>query len=351
MPRSMRRRWLLIAAGATLFLLLAGTGVVVAYDHARRDTIAAGVRVDGVDVGGLDSAQAARRLRAELLARLSRPVRVVYHRHRFTLTPRAAAVTVDIQGSVARALNRSREGNTFSRTWRSIEGGRVRADIPAAISWSRPAVHRLVARVRRRVNRPARDASIGLSTGRLERRRAITGRRLYARRLARAVERTLLDPGPRHPVRVTGRVVRPKVTTAQLADRYPAVIIINRSAFTLKLYKHLRLAKTYPIAVGMVGLETPAGLYHVQNKAINPAWSVPNSPWAGSMAGQVIPGGAPDNPIKARWLGIYAGAGIHGTAEDGSIGSAASHGCIRMHIADVEELYPQVRVGAPVYIS
>jgi lipoprotein-anchoring transpeptidase ErfK/SrfK len=84
---------------------------------------------------------------------------------------------------------------------------------------------------------------------------------------------------------------------------------------------------------------------------VNPAWSVPNSDWAGDLAGQVIPGGTPQNPLKARWMGIYNGAGIHGTDAAGSIGSAASHGCIRMLIPDVVELYDQVPVGAPVYIA
>lgn len=350
MLRSMRRRSLAVAAAA-LVLMLLGTGGVVAYDHARRDTIAPGVRVNGIDVGGLTAAQAAQRLRTGLLAPLSRPVRVDYHRHHFTLTTRTAAVSVDIQGSVQRALAASRGGNAFSRTWRRLHGGGLRADIPAAVSWSRPGVDRLVARVRRRIDHPARDASLDFSSGRVEPRREVNGRRLHARTLARDVERTLLDPGPRRAVRPVATVLRAKVTKDQLAARYPAVIFVNRGAFTLTLYKHLKPAKTYPIAIGMIGLETPAGLYHVQNKAIDPAWSVPNSPWAGSLAGQVIPGGAPDNPIKARWLGIFAGAGIHGTSEDGSIGSAASHGCIRMHIADVEELYPQVPVGAPVYIS
>ena len=65
----------------------------------------------------------------------------------------------------------------------------------------------------------------------------------------------------------------------------------------------------------------------------------------------MIPGGAPENPLKARWLGIYAGAGIHGTDAVGSIGSAASHGCIRMRIPDVIELYDEVAVGTPVYIA
>ena len=151
--------------------------------------------------------------------------------------------------------------------------------------------------------------------------------------------------------RVKTRVIEPKVSTEQLAEKYPAIIIVNRGGFKLSFYKDLKLQKTYGIAVGQVGLETPAGLYHIQNKAINPAWHVPNSDWAGSLAGQIIPGGTPQNPLKARWMGIYNGAGIHGTDATGSIGTAASHGCIRMLIPDVIELYDQVPVGAPVYIA
>ena len=101
----------------------------------------------------------------------------------------------------------------------------------------------------------------------------------------------------------------------------------------------------------MAGLDTPAGLYSIQNKEVNPAWHVPNSSWAGSLAGQTIPGGAPNNPLKARWLGIANGVGIHGTAEDWSIGSRASHGCIRMHVSDVIDLYDRVPIGTPVLIG
>jgi lipoprotein-anchoring transpeptidase ErfK/SrfK len=75
------------------------------------------------------------------------------------------------------------------------------------------------------------------------------------------------------------------------------------------------------------------------------------SDWAGSLQGQVIPGGAPNNPLKARWLGIADGVGIHGTSEDWSIGSRASHGCIRMHVGDVVDLYPRVPVGTKVLIK
>jgi len=98
------------------------------------------------------------------------------------------------------------------------------------------------------------------------------------------------------------------------------------------------------------GLETPAGLYHIQDKEVNPSWHVPNSAWAGALAGRVIPPG-PDDPIKARWMGVAAGAGIHGTDELGSLGTAASHGCIRMAIPDVIALYDQVPLGSPVFIQ
>jgi lipoprotein-anchoring transpeptidase ErfK/SrfK len=84
---------------------------------------------------------------------------------------------------------------------------------------------------------------------------------------------------------------------------------------------------------------------------VDPAWSVPNKPWAGSLAGQVIPGGRADNPLKKRWLGIYDGAGIHGTDQTASLGTRASRGCVRMAIPDVIELYDQVPVGAPIYIA
>ncbi len=130
-------------------------------------------------------------------------------------------------------------------------------------------------------------------------------------------------------VRVDVKVTEPKITTAELAKKYPVVVTVDRPAFTLRLFKRLKFVKSYKIAVGQAGLETPAGIYHVQNKTVNPSWHVPDSAWAGELAGQVIPPG-PENPIKARWMGIFDGAGIHGTSDVGSLGTAASHGCIRM---------------------
>jgi lipoprotein-anchoring transpeptidase ErfK/SrfK len=50
-------------------------------------------------------------------------------------------------------------------------------------------------------------------------------------------------------------------------------------------------------------------------------------------------------------MGFYNGAGIHGTDATWSIGTAASHGCIRMTIPDVEDLYVRVPLHTPIYVG
>ncbi len=144
--------------------------------------------------------------------------------------------------------------------------------------------------------------------------------------------------------------VKPEVTTDELAEEYPAYITIDRATFQLRFWKNLKLARTYTIAVGAAGYETSTGVYNVESKQVNPTWYVPDSEWAGDLAGEVVPPG-PDNPLVARWMGFFAGAGIHGTADVGSLGSAASHGCIRMAVEDVVELYDLVPLGTPIYIG
>jgi len=113
----------------------------------------------------------------------------------------------------------------------------------------------------------------------------------------------------------------------------------------------LEIEKRYGVAVGQPQYPTPRGRFSITSKQVNPVWSVPNSPWAGELAGTTVTGGSASNPLKARWMGIAGGVGIHGTGEDGSIGSRASHGCIRMHVSDVIALYQRVPVGTPVLIG
>jgi lipoprotein-anchoring transpeptidase ErfK/SrfK len=105
------------------------------------------------------------------------------------------------------------------------------------------------------------------------------------------------------------------------------------------------------VAVGMPAYPTPTGLFAIQTKQVNPTWTAPDSPWAGEMAGQSVAGGAVDNPLKARWMGVDGSVGIHGTGQPWTIGTRASHGCIRMSVPDVIDLFRRVSIGTPVLIK
>jgi lipoprotein-anchoring transpeptidase ErfK/SrfK len=347
----MGKRAPLIISALVVLLLIGGAVAVYAYDAGRDDMIAKGVTVAGIDVGGMRRAEATQLVQQRLVDPLDRPVIVRANGKRFRLTPQQAELSSDVGGMVAEAVAASRQGNLVQRSWRNLTGGKVDKAVALRLSYSKDAVTKLVARVRRATDKAAKNASVTPTTAGLQEVRSHEGMALLTGNLQRRVERALSTPTARRLVVARTRIVQPEVSTDTLADKYPWYIVVNRPAFKLTVYDRLRPKKTYPVAVGQVGLETPAGLYHVQNKAVNPAWHVPNSAWAGDMAGKVISGDDPENPIKARWLGIFNGAGIHGTDELSSLGSAASHGCIRMAIPDVIEVYDEVPVGAPVYIA
>jgi lipoprotein-anchoring transpeptidase ErfK/SrfK len=125
-------------------------------------------------------------------------------------------------------------------------------------------------------------------------------------------------------------------------------IIVDLGDLRLYLYRDTKLVKSYPVATGQSEYPTPTGSFSVTVKTMNPTWYPPDSEWAKDA--KPIPPGI-ENPLGTRWIGTSAPAvGIHGTPDDASIGSYASHGCIRMHIWDVEDLFDRVVIGMPVII-
>jgi lipoprotein-anchoring transpeptidase ErfK/SrfK len=341
----------LILIAAVLAVLVVLGGGVYAYDHARANEIAKGVEVAGIPVGGMSVEQARARLEREIMRPLERPIVIHHDNKTWTLGAREARIHADLTAVVDEALSKSRSGDIFARSWRSLTGEKVNADLQPSVQFSDAAVIRLIDRVRKSVERPATNATVKLSGAGLQSTPGSDGLAIQASTLHKQINAAIVSPTAKRTFVATTHHTQPKVTTADLKRKYDTVIIVNRAQFRLRLFKGLKLHETYPIAVGQVGLETPAGQYTIANKAINPAWHVPNSPWAGKLAGKVIPGDDPTNPIKARWLGVYDGVGIHGTSDDASIGSNASHGCIRMHIPDVEKLYDEVPVGSAIYIA
>jgi L,D-transpeptidase catalytic domain/Putative peptidoglycan binding domain len=312
---------------------------------APEPTIAQGVKAGGVDLSGLTEEQAEALLTSTLTGALNQDFVLGAAGLPFTLTMQKAKLKFDAHATAEHAL--------AAQPPPPPAGGGQSAgvDVPLVLTHSKLAVKAFVAQAARRAYHAPRDAKLRITVSRMIVSHSRPGLRLASKTVASQIDQAL-DSGP-NVRRLHTRLVpvRAPVTYKVLQRRYPRIITIDRDSFTLRLFRALRPWKRYSIAVGMAGLETPAGTYHIQDKQVNPAWHVPNSAWAGSLAGQVIPGGAPDNPLKARWLGIANGVGIHGTAEDWSIGTRASHGCIRMHVSDVIDLYPRVPVGTTVLIK
>lgn len=339
-----------IALATVVAMLLLGAVAAYAYDSTQDDKIAEGVTIGGVDVGGMDAERAERAVRRHLLAPLRHSLRVGYDGESWELPGKRLKVHADLDAAVEEALDVSRDGGLPGRVVRYVTGGEVDEAVPADVEYSERTINRFVRDVAEEIDREPRDASVEASGSSLTVVPPEYGRKLRDHLLTEQLNAAVLNANADHTIAARTHPLKPDVMGSEVAEEYPTYLTLDRSTYTLRFWKNLKLAKTYTVAVGQEGLETPEGLYAIQDKQVEPTWHVPESDWAGSLAGQDIPPG-PSNPLKARWMGIYEGAGIHGTEETYSLGSAASHGCVRMAIPDVEELYDLVEVGTPIYIG
>jgi L,D-transpeptidase catalytic domain len=323
-------RTLAIAAAAAT-MLLAGTA-----GAATPSTLPSGATVAGVDVSGLDSAGATAKVQSVLAPAWERPLTVQIGTAVQQVAPADLGFGIDYAGMVADAFAEAAHHHPVHiRLAKSIDGKKLTA---------------VVRRLGKPYYRAPRNSRVVLGVTRIKRIHGRNGRGLDSSRLRQKLIDELRHPSPARLLHGTVGTLRPAVTLKTLARRYSTYMSVDRDHFKLRLFKRLRLVKTYPIAVGRAGLDTPRGLRRVLDKQVNPAWHVPNSSWAGSLAGQTIPPDDPRDPLKARFIDLGDGIGIHGTAEDWSIGTRASHGCIRMHVSDVIALYPRVPVGTLVLI-
>ena len=132
----------------------------------------------------------------------------------------------------------------------------------------------------------------------------------------------------------------------------PGTVIVRTGERKLYIVTGQGQAIRYTVAVGKAGKQWQ-GVKYVDEMQMHPAWSPPASVKRDKPGiPNVIAGGAPNNPMGARVIGLgpsgqYA---IHGTNMPGSVGTAASYGCFRMHNADVIDLYARVRMGTTVVV-
>jgi lipoprotein-anchoring transpeptidase ErfK/SrfK len=301
--------------------------------------IAAGVSAAGLDLSGLTLGAAAAKLYQADAAILGRPVSVHAAGRRFALFVKELKLGFDVNRTARRAYQAG------------VAAAGKPVDVRLAVTYDMRKLRAYGDRVSHALYRAPRDASIHIELTHIVRLHSHPGRALTRATIVHAIGHALVDPRVKRIVTPKLRVLKPKVTAKDLGRRYGTIITVDRGAFTLRLFKHLHFAARYSVAVGQPAFPTPTGLFHILDKQVNPVWSVPNSPWAGELAGTTVAGGTAANPLKARWMGLGGGVGIHGTGEDWSIGSRASHGCIRMHVPDVIALYNRTPLGTPVLIG
>ncbi|NDJ16758.1 L,D-transpeptidase family protein [Myxacorys almedinensis A] len=123
-------------------------------------------------------------------------------------------------------------------------------------------------------------------------------------------------------------------------------LVVDLSDRKVYFYKNEILKKSYPVAIGQEGWETPTGSFKVFQKYENPVWQHP-------ITGEVIPPGD-RNPLGKWWLGFHNHSnlliGFHGTPHESLLGEAVSHGCLRMRNADIETLAQHIELGTLVIV-
>ena len=333
-------------------LALSGGAAVAAswYDGAHRERLLPGVVVGRVEAGGHRAADVVRTLDHRLPAVAATPVRIVAGSEEARVTLAELGLRSNAAEIVARARADADEMGLARRVWHRLLAKPVDLRYDVRLAVERSAVEREVARLAEVVAVAPVDARIDTSSGMVSILAPEPGRALDT---ATAVEqvhdlavRVANGDGPAGPAEV-----RPPVTALEPAvTGFADVILVRTAENKLYHYENGALARTYRVATGTAHYPTPKGTFSVVLKRRNPTWVNPDpGGWGRSLPARIGPG--PGNPLGTRAMNLDSpGIRIHGTSNVASLGTAASHGCIRMALADVEELFEKVEQGTPVTI-
>jgi lipoprotein-anchoring transpeptidase ErfK/SrfK len=337
----------LVPLGILLLLVGGSAAGAYGYDRASSDQILPGVRVGGVNVGNMTRAEAVRAVASKAHLKLSRTISITAGDLHRRVSYADLGVHVDVKGAVDRAFQISDSMSWVSRVYHRLAHRPVDRHIKLSLVYDGAVARSFVQKLSDKIFVPARNAAIQWEDNSIVFQHSQTGSALAVTpntgRLLNALR------AGQHRAHLFMRTVEPAVTDETLGE----TLTVNLSTNTLQLYDGFNVVRTYPVATAMEGFSTPVGSWEVVNKVENPTWYNPclGQPgcWAASEPPTIPPG--PSNPLGTRALYLSApGIRIHGTPSDDSIGTYASHGCIRMHIPDSEALYPLVPIGTPVLI-
>ena len=337
---------------ATVMLVLSGTIAWAAVnDYQSRGYIPKGVTIAGHDVSGMTEQQARAVIDQAVSTPLSRPITLTADRKTFTLDPKGV-ITVDADTMIAQAYA-PRENATFiERVKHNLGGAELPAQVAAKYSINQAAIDAWVAKTGASIKRPATDAVRTISGYKVEVKPATYGVQLNQAAASKQIAAALLSDtalaDASKNASLPTSLVKPKVVQSSFKN----VLIVSLSDCKIYLWNGNKLVKTYSCAPGQAAYPTPKGDFKINAKLKNSPWINPGTDWAKSMPAEIAPG--PDNPMGVTKIGInYPGVFMHGVppGEFDSIGTHASHGCMRMMPSAVADLFKRVNIGDPVYIK
>jgi hypothetical protein len=332
-----------IALGTTL-LLGGGAYGAYRYDAATLDRLLPGVRIAGVDVGELTRQEAIAAVSAQADGLLDREIEVQAGDETWSVTPRQLGTTVDVERLVDAALALNDDYAWPERVFRRLANTSVDHTSDLRLRVDRTELRRFAQTIAEEVSVEPSNAAVDYVDGELVLTRPEPGWTLPAPQAKRALREAILSGSPSAGLSLDR--IEPEVGRDDLGY----TIVVDLGDLELSLYDGLRSVKTYPVAAGTSQYPTPQGEWTVVDKVENPTWTNPDPTGWGAGLPLTIPPG-PTNPLGTRALYLDApGIRIHGTSASYSIGSYASHGCIRMYMDDVEELFSIVPVGTTVHV-
>jgi hypothetical protein len=346
-PSRVWRRILRVAVFGLAGLLVVGSGGAYAafkYEESNAERILPGVRIGGVDVGDLSRAQAIAKLREVTTSELDREIEVTAGDGTWRLTPAEVGMVADVEAKVQAALSLGSELPWHERAIRRLLDRPLEESFRLRYSRQGQDVNRFLKGVADDVYVSPSDARIDMVDGQLRLTEPRKGAELDVEGARSALRRALR--GGAVSVGLPLRRIAPEIGVGDLGK----TIVVRLSENRLYVYDGLQLTKTYEVATGKPGYTTPVGTWTIWDKRENPTWVNPAPDgWGKGLPAVIGPG--PGNPLGTHALYLDApGIRIHGTYAENSIGGYASHGCVRMRLADSRELFEIIPVGTKVHV-
>ncbi len=339
-------RWLIVLGGALAVLALIAGGTAYGayrYDQGNLHRIMPGVRITGIDVGGMTKDEAIEAVRAKVDGGLAKKLTVQAANKEWDTSSAEMNTKADVGIAVDKALAVGDKYTWTSRVYHRLFDSPVVADFDVGFRLDKSVIDSFVGKIGGAVGETPVNGGLRLEGSRLAYVKSKPGRELVQAAALVKMREALRDDSRR--VKLPVKTVAPET-----AGDDQQTIVIRLGENKLYLYRGKKIVESYPVATGAPGFPTPAGSFQIVEKRKNPTWVNPDpNGWGSSMPAEIPPG--PGNPLGTRALNLNApGIRIHGTYDLASLGTAASHGCIRMSIKDVEQLYDIVDVGTPVLI-